>query len=438
MNRTAPVTRDSPHIVLVHDWLTGMRGGEKVLELLCETYPSADLITLFHVPGSVSPVIERLRPRTSVLQKLPGARRFYRYCLPLFPTAIEQFDLDQYDLVISTSHCAAKAVVKTGRARHLCYCFTPMRYAWDQFDAYFGEGRVGALKNRALKPMLDALARWDAATAGRVDHYVAISQHVASRIRRYYNRDADVIYPPVDTGFFVPDDTVARENSLLIVSALVPYKRIDVAIEASHLSNMPLRIVGNGPERGALMDLATRAGANVQFLGSLPDEAVRDEYRRAAAVLLPGEEDFGIVPVEAQACRTPVVALGRGGALETVIDGVTGVLVDESTPAAFAAGISRARQLRFDPDIDAAARHDVRSHRLRAIDSGHHREPVGADAPRHRVPCLDATDAFWWRSTSSPMPCWASRRSGWLISSGFRAGSFRSRADIRRSCNTSR
>jgi glycosyltransferase involved in cell wall biosynthesis len=341
----------SPKIVLVHDWLTGMRGGEKVLELLCETYPSADLITLFHVPGSVSPAIERLRPRTSVLQKLPGARRFYRYCLPLFPTAIEQFDLDRYDLVISTSHCAAKAVVKTGRARHLCYCFTPMRYAWDQFEAYFGEGRVGALKNRALKPMLDALARWDAATAGRVDHYVAISQHVASRIRRYYNRDADVIYPPVDTGFFVPDDAVARADSLLIVSALVPYKRIDVAIEASHLSNMPLRIVGDGPERGALMNLATRTGANVQFLGSLPDEAVRDEYRRAAAVLLPGEEDFGIVPVEAQACATPVVAWRRGGALETVVDGVTGVLVGEPTAAAFASGLARARQHRFDPDI---------------------------------------------------------------------------------------
>ena len=338
-------------IVLVHDWLTGMRGGEKVLELLCETYPSADLITLFHVPGSVSPAIERLRPRTSVLQKLPGIRRFYRYCLPLFPTAIEQFDLDRYDLVISTSHCAAKAVVKTGRARHLCYCFTPMRYAWDQFEAYFGEGRVGTVKNRTLKPMLDALARWDAATAGRVDRYVAISQHVASRIRRYYNRDADVIYPPVDTGFFVPDETVERENSLLIVSALVPYKRIDVAIEASRLSSMPLRIVGDGPERGALMGLAARTGTNVQFLGSLPDHEVRDEYRRAAAVLLPGEEDFGIVPVEAQACQAPVVALGRGGALETVIDGVTGVLVDEPTPAAFAAGVSRATAMRFEPGV---------------------------------------------------------------------------------------
>ena len=219
-------------MVLVHDWLTGMRGGEKVLEVLCETYPNADLLTLFHVPGSVSPAIERLRPRASLLQPLPGARRFYRYCLPLFPAVIEQFDLDRYDLVISTSHCAAKAVVKTGRSRHLCYCFTPMRYAWDQFDEYFGEARVGKAANRLLRPVLGALARWDAATAGRVDRYVAISQHVASRIRRYYNRDAVVIHPPVDTGFYCPatDESVVPEDFLLIVSALVPYKRIDVAI----------------------------------------------------------------------------------------------------------------------------------------------------------------------------------------------------------------
>jgi glycosyltransferase involved in cell wall biosynthesis len=195
---------------------------------------------------------------------------------------------------------------------------------------------------------LNALARWDAATAGRVDRYVAISQHVASRIRRYYNREADVIYPPVDTGFYSPDDTVASDNFLLIVSALVPYKRIDVAIEASRLSNTPLRIIGSGPERDALAALVARTGADVQLLGALSDEDVRDHYRRAAAVLLPGEEDFGIAPVEAQACATPVIALARGGALETVVDGVTGVLVDEPTPDALAAGIARARQLSFD------------------------------------------------------------------------------------------
>lgn len=335
-------------VVLVHDWLTGMRGGEKVLEVLCETYPHADLLTLFHVRGSVSPTIERMRPRTSVLQSIPGIRRYYRYCLPLFPAAIEQFDLDQYDLVISTSHCAAKSVIKAGHARHLCYCFTPMRYAWDQFDAYFGEGRVGTLKSRLLRPVLRALSRWDAATAGRVDRYVAISQHVASRIRRYYNREAGVIYPPVDTGFYSPDASVAAENFLLIVSALVPYKRIDVAIEASRLSGVPLRIVGDGPERSVLAARIAATGTDVQLLGSVSDEEIRDLYRRAAAVLLPGEEDFGIAPVEAQACGTPVIALARGGALETVIDGVSGVLVAEPTGEAFARGIARAAQLRFD------------------------------------------------------------------------------------------
>ena len=335
-------------VALVHDWLTGMRGGEKVLEMLCEEYPSADLLTLFHVRGSVSPVIERRRVRTSVLQHLPGVRNVYRYCLPLFPAAIEQFDLDGYDLIISTSHCAAKSVIKTGRARHLCYCFTPMRYAWDQFDAYFGEGRVGTLKNRALKPVLKALARWDAATAGRADRYVAISHHVASRIRRYYNRDALVIYPPVDTEFFSPDDAVAAEDFLLIVSALVPYKRIDLAIEACRLANVPLRVIGDGPERRNLETLARRTGADVRLLGPLSDAEVRDAYRRAAAVLLPGEEDFGIAPVEAQACGTPVIALARGGALETVADGVSGVLVSEPTPQAFADAITRARQTTFD------------------------------------------------------------------------------------------
>jgi glycosyltransferase involved in cell wall biosynthesis len=335
-------------VALVHDWLTGMRGGEKVLEVLCRMYPSADLYTLFHVRGSVSPTIERLRPRTSWLQRLPGVARYYRIGLPLFPFAVEQFDLDSYDLVISTSHCAVKSVIKAGRARHLCYCFTPMRYAWDQFDAYFGAARVGSAANRLLRPVMGALARWDAATAGRPDRFIAISRHVASRIRRYYNRDAAVIYPPVDTEFYHPDGT-EPEPFALIVSALVPYKRIDLAITAAHTAGVPLRIAGNGPERARLMTLARDRQADVEFLGTLDDEAIRALYRRAAAVLLPGEEDFGIVPVEAQACGRPVVALARGGALETVIDGVTGVLVKEATSDGFAAGLARAMQGRFDP-----------------------------------------------------------------------------------------
>lgn len=340
----------APRVVLVHDWLTGMRGGEKVLDVLCQMYPAADLLTLVHVPGSVSPAIERLRPRASFLQRVPGIRRCYRYFLPVFPFVIEQFDLDDYDLVISTSHCAAKSVVKTGRARHVCYCHTPMRYAWDHFDSYFGPERVGATASRLLKPVLGALARWDAETAHRVDVYAANSRHVASRIRRYYNRVSTVVYPPVDTGFYSPDSTVP-EGFLLVVSALVPYKRIDLAIEASRIVGFPLRIVGDGPERDRLMKMAAAEHLDVEFLGSLPDEDIRDLYRRAAAMLLPGEEDFGIAPVEAQACGRPVVALARGGALETVIDGVTGVLVTESSPEAFAAGITRAMQTRFDSAV---------------------------------------------------------------------------------------
>jgi glycosyltransferase involved in cell wall biosynthesis len=211
--------------------------------------------------------------------------------------------------------------------------------------------------------MLAALARWDAATAGRVDTYVAISQHVASRIRRYYNRASIVIYPPVDTKFFCPETKASAwspepADYLLMVSALVPYKRIDLAIEASQLSGVPLRIVGDGPERSRLMKLAADGPAKVEFLGSMTDEEIRRLYRRAAAVLLPGEEDFGIAPVEAQACGRPVIALGRGGALETVVDGVTGVLVDESSPKAFADAIARARQIPFDPAV-------IRQHALK-------------------------------------------------------------------------
>jgi glycosyltransferase involved in cell wall biosynthesis len=334
----------TPRVALVHDWLTGMRGGEKVLEAVCALFPDAALFTLVHVPGSVSAAIERHAPRTSVLSALPWAGRFYRHLLPLFPPVVEQFDLDEYDLVISTSHCAAKSVVRRGRARHVCYCHTPMRYVWDQRQAYFGPDRLGGAGAAALRPMLAWLARWDAATAHRVDRYLANSQHVARRIRRYYNRGSTVIYPPVDVEFYRPDETTATSTAL-VVSALVPYKRIDVAIEGCRQAGVALRIVGSGPEEARLRAMA---GPGVEFLGYLTDEQIRDCYRQAGVVLLPGEEDFGIVPVEAQACGRPVVALGRGGALETVVDGVTGVLVTSDSPEALAAGIRRALDGPFD------------------------------------------------------------------------------------------
>jgi len=330
---------------LIHDWLTGMRGGERVLEALCGLYPDADIFTLYHRRGSVSASIERHCIRTSFVQRLPLAESYYRQYLPLFPMAVEQFDLDPYDLVISSSHCAAKAVVPPGRARHLCYCHSPMRYAWDQFDAYFGPTRTGRLASRwVYKPVLARLARWDASTAARVHRFVANSAHVANRIRRYYNRVATIVYPPVDTIFFHAAD-VSPGSHFLIVSALVPYKRIELAMAACDRVGATLRIVGDGPDRTRL---EAQAGRNVEFLGRLNDEAVRDEYRRALAVVLPGEEDFGIVPVEAQACGRPVVALGRGGARETVIDDENGVLFAEPDVASLAAALERVARQQFD------------------------------------------------------------------------------------------
>jgi glycosyltransferase involved in cell wall biosynthesis len=221
-------------------------------------------------------------------------------------------------------------------ARHLCYCFTPVRYAWDQFDAYFGLERVGRVQSAVMRGLLDRFARWDQRTSDRPDRYVAISQYVARRISRYYNRRSAVVYPPVDTVYFTPGP-VAREGFALVVSALVPYKRVDIAVAACRQLGVPLTVVGQGPEARALERLG---GAGVEFRGALPDAEVRELYRRASVVLLPGEEDFGLVPVEAQACGTPVVALGRGGAMETVVDGGTGALTGEGIEAC-AAGIQR-------------------------------------------------------------------------------------------------
>jgi glycosyltransferase involved in cell wall biosynthesis len=334
-------------IALVHDWLTGMRGGEKVLEVFCERYPDAEIFTLLHVRGSVSPAIERLTIHTSPLQRLPGIAHYYRECLPLFPTLIEQFDLSRFDLVLSTSHCVAKSALAAPRAVHICYCLTPMRYAWDQFDAYFGPGRLGAPASAAMRAVMNRLARWDERTAVRPNRYVAISHYVAGRIRRYYNREATVIYPPVDTDFYSPDSTVPGRHAL-VVSALVPYKRLDLAIDACRIAGVPLKIVGEGPDRRTLERHALGQNDNVEFLGRRSDEEVRELYRRAAVVILPGEEDFGIVPLEAQACGRPVVAYGRGGALETVVAEETGLLVEEADPSAFADAIGRAIDRRFD------------------------------------------------------------------------------------------
>jgi glycosyltransferase involved in cell wall biosynthesis len=301
------------------------------------------------VPGSVSARIEARPIHTSFVQHLPKPGALYRHYLPLYPLAVELWDFSSYDLVISSSHCAVKSVKVPPATVHVCYCHSPMRYAWDQFEAYFGAAQIGGLKNRVMRPIMRQMARWDRATASRVDRFLANSQYVAGRIGRYYNRRSAVVYPPVDTDFYTPESR-SRARGFLIVSALVPYKRLDVAIEACRRLAAPLTIVGTGPEEAGLRALA---GPDVRFLGWLPDGEIRTLYRSVTATLLPGTEDFGIVPLESQACGTPVVALGDGGARETVIDGETGVLVPEPTVEAFTAGLDRAAQGSFDP---AAAR----------------------------------------------------------------------------------
>jgi len=302
-----------PRAVLVHDWLTGMRGGEKCLEVLCRRWREAQLFTLLHKRGSVSPTIEALSIQTSFLQFLPHVHRYYRYLLPVVPLAVESLRLPPGDIVVSFSHCAAKSVRPPQDVPHICYCFTPMRYAWHMREAYFGRER--GFKARVVDRLLGILREWDRRTANRVTHFIAISQTVRQRIAECYGRESTVIYPPVDTDFYTPS-AVPREDYYLAVSAFAPYKRIDLAIEACNRLRHRLVIIGSGQDEARLHSLA---GPTVQFLGWQPDEAIRDHLRRCRALIFPGEEDFGIVPVEANACGTPVIAFGRGGATETIV-----------------------------------------------------------------------------------------------------------------------
>jgi glycosyltransferase involved in cell wall biosynthesis len=322
-----------------------MRGGEKCLEVFCDLYPDSPIHALFSEAGKVSPAIASHPVKTSFLQNIPGIHKNYRNFLPFFPSAVESFDLTGYDLVISSSHCVAKGVKKAPGAVHVCYCFTPMRYAWGLFDEYFGD------KNFLVRALIGAaigrLRRWDARSSGRVDRFVAISKHIQERIRRAYGRESDVVYPPVDTEFYTPDGT-PREDLYLIVSALVPYKKLDLAVKAFTNSGKRLVVIGSGPEEASLKAVA---GESVLFLGWRDDDLIRSYYRRARGLIFPGEEDFGIVPVEAQACGCPVVAFARGGALETVIDGRTGVFFEEPTENSLMKAVERLEKTSFSPYV---------------------------------------------------------------------------------------
>lgn len=333
-------------VALVHDWLTGMRGGERCLDELAAMFPDAELFTLLHVPGTVSRRIEDRPIHQSFVAGLPRAAELYRYYLPLFPAAIERFDLGGFDLVLSSSHCVAKGVRVPAGSRHLCYCFTPMRYVWDLYDDYFGPDRAGAAVRTLMPLVARRLRSWDRATASRVDRYVAISDHIRDRIRRCYGRDAGVVYPPVAVDRFRP--AAEREDFYLVVSALVPYKRIDLAIRAFNRLERTLVVVGEGPERGRLEAMAA---PHIRFTGRLEDGQVAHLYERCRAFVFTANEDFGITAVEAQAAGAPVIAYAGGGALETVVaegPGATGELFEEQTVDALVAAVLRSETRSFD------------------------------------------------------------------------------------------
>lgn len=332
-------------VALSHDWLNGMRGGERCLELIGKEFPKADLYTLLYRPELISETIRSRTVHTSGLQRVPGFREHYRWFLPLFPMAIESFRVpDGTDLILSTSHCVAKGLRKPAGAKHLCYCFTPMRYAWSMQDDYFGRN---PLKRAALEVVLSRLRNWDKQASERVDQFVAISHYVKERIQTFYGREASVVYPPVATDYFTPDGRGDHDGFDLVVSALVPYKRVDLAVKAYSQTGFPLKVSGVGTEMEALRKIAA---PNIEFLGRVPDEGVLELYRRCRFLVFPGKEDFGIVPLEAQACGKPVLAFGQGGLLETVKAEVTGVFFPEQTPESLAAAADRAEGVDWNPE----------------------------------------------------------------------------------------
>ncbi len=302
-------------VALVHDWLNGMRGGEQVLQAIASIFPRAGIYTLFYDPDMISADIRKHEIKTSFIQNLPMRRKHYRHYLPLFPKAIERFNFKNADLVISTSHCVAKGAVTGENTLHICYCFSPMRYVWDRFDDYFRKDKINAIRYRFISYMAKRLRAWDRKSSRRVDLFIADSNFVSKRIEKYYQRPSKVIFPPVDTDFYTPGPS-SRQGYFLLAGALVPYKKGEIVIEAFRELDEKLVVTGDGPE---LIPLANMASKNVEFTGWIDRETLREYYRGCKALIFPGVEDFGIVPVEAQSCGKPVIAYGEGGINDTVI-----------------------------------------------------------------------------------------------------------------------
>jgi len=310
-------------LALVHDWLNQNGGAERVLEALVAIYPEAPVYTSMYWPGALPQVYRNWDIRTTWLDRIPGVKRHHQWFLPLYPLAFEGLDLGAYDVVLTNKSGFCHGVITPPETLHICYCLTPTRYVWRFHDYAQGEG-LGGVTRAALTPLLQWLRVWDRSAADRVDRFVAISTEVQRRIRKYYRRESEIIYPPVDTARFRPAPT--HEDYYLVVSRLVPYKRVDLAVQACTRLGLPLKISGAGRD---LARLQAMAGPTIEFLGRVPDEQLGELMARCKAFLFPGAEDFGITPVQTMAAGRPVIAYAYGGALDTVIEGVSGALFGE-------------------------------------------------------------------------------------------------------------
>jgi glycosyltransferase involved in cell wall biosynthesis len=332
-------------VAIIHYWLVHMRGGEKVLEALCGIFPQADIFTHVYVPDAVSETIRQHKVVTTFIGSLPSAHRLYKRYLPLMPMALEQLDLRGYDLIISSESGPAKGIIPPPGSLHICYCHTPMRYIWNMYHDY--RGRSGILTRTLMPPLSQYLRLWDTVSSNRVDYYIANSRTVASRIKRYYRRDAVVISPPVNVESFEIVDQNKLGDYYLMAGELVAYKRPELAVQAFNRMNKKLVIIGGGD---MLKDIRRIAGPTITVMGPQPFDVLRHHYARCQALIFPGEEDFGIVPVEAMASGRPVIAYGRGGATETVVPKLTGIFFQEQTVEAIIEAECTFRNLTFCPE----------------------------------------------------------------------------------------
>lgn len=339
-------------IAIAHDWLTNMGGAEKVVINFTELYPEAPVYTTVYNGKNLDSSLKNINVKTTFLQKIKGVNKKHQSLLPLMPLAWEQLDFNEYDVVLSSSSSCAKGVVTSPDTMHVCYCHTPMRYAWEFYNEYMEREKIGFLKRKLIPIIMNYIRIWDVTSANRVDYFIANSENVAKRIRKHYRREAFVIHPPVRASYFNISDI--DEDYFVIVSRLVPYKRVDLAVEAFNELGLPLIVIGGGPQEDYLKSIAKD---NVKILGRQSDEVIKEHYAKCRAFIFPGEEDFGITPLEAQASGRPVIAFGKGGALETVVEGKTGIFFEKQTKEDLISAVEKFQGIVFD-------KQEIRNHAL--------------------------------------------------------------------------